>query len=233
MEVALRHLDDLLYCTFCLRSRVTEANESVCRDPYTQLLDHLRDVMALHFDLTSASQDLIEFLLGLDLLQTRDHLIQLFKFCCLSSTSPSPTYPDDTVGIITTTGHQSRFTDVILPCPSYMAGPVTICSVDSNSKKFSLPSASFGRTAFPLLAIHGHMLLTLEYLKSQVTAVLLSHRISRSKEVCVRSEEEDYAIDEFALKPPSNSKRKRMEKSASRSSSSSVVGESAHGASNF
>ena len=40
-EVALRHFD-LLYSIFCLRSWVTKANESACRDQYTDLLDHLR-----------------------------------------------------------------------------------------------------------------------------------------------------------------------------------------------
>ena len=85
--------------------------------------------------MTSATQDITEFLLGLDFLRTRDHLLFLFKLCCVSASTPSPIYPDITLGGITTAGHQSRFTDVILPCRSYVArvsGSVTLCSDDSN-----------------------------------------------------------------------------------------------------
>ena len=57
MEVALRHFD-LLYSSFCLRSWVTKANESICRDQYTQLLDHLRVCYGPDFDVTSTSQNL-------------------------------------------------------------------------------------------------------------------------------------------------------------------------------
>ena len=149
MEVALRRFE-LLYSTFCLRSWVTKANESACRDQYTQLLGHLRVCYGPNFDLSSTFQDLIDFLLGLDLLQSQDHLLYFFKLCCLCATTPNPSYTDVTAGSITTVKHKSRFTDGILPCQSYMAGKSgssTLCSGGSNLE-FSFLSASFGRTAF-------------------------------------------------------------------------------------
>ena len=127
MEVALRHFDQL-YRPFCLHSWVSNENESTCRDQYTPLLDHLRICFGPNFDVTSTFRDLIEFLMGLDFLQDREHLLYLFKQCCLSITSPRPTYPDVTIGSISTAGHQCRFTDVILPCQSCMAR-VSISSI--------------------------------------------------------------------------------------------------------
>ena len=60
MEIALRHFD-ILYSTFSLRSWVSSANESLCRDQYMQLLDHLRTTYDPDFDISSVSADLIEF----------------------------------------------------------------------------------------------------------------------------------------------------------------------------
>ena len=148
--MALRHFD-LLYSTFCLRSWVTEANESACRDQYTELLDHLRISYGSDYDLSNSSSELIDFLLNLEFLQTRGHLLYLCKLCCLCVTSPSPDYPDVIAGKISTVGRHSRFTDVILPCQSYMAGvsgSSTLCSDDSSLARFSLLSASFGQSAF-------------------------------------------------------------------------------------
>ena len=68
-KVALRHFD-IFYSTFCLTSWVTKANQSVSRDQYTQLLDHLRVCDGPNFGVTSTYQYLIEFLLGLDFLQS-------------------------------------------------------------------------------------------------------------------------------------------------------------------
>ena len=104
-EVALRHFD-LLYSTFCLRSWVTKAYESTCRDQYTELLDHLRICYGPDYDLSNSSPDLIDFLLGLEFLQSRDHLLYLFKLCCLCATTPSPDYPDVVAGKISTVGRQ-------------------------------------------------------------------------------------------------------------------------------
>ena len=149
-EVALRHFD-LLYSTFCLRSWVTEANESACRDQYTELLDHLRICYGSDYDLSNSSSDLIDFLIGLEFLQSRDHLLYLFKLCCLCATTPSPDYPDVVVGKISTVGRHDKFTDLILPCQSYItgvSGSSTLCSDDSSLAKFSVLSASFGQSAF-------------------------------------------------------------------------------------
>ena len=78
--ITLRHFD-LLYSTFCFHSWVTKANESACRDQYTELLDHLRICFGPDYDLSNSSSDLIDFLLGLEFLQSRDHLLYLFKLC--------------------------------------------------------------------------------------------------------------------------------------------------------
>ena len=150
MDVALKHFD-MLYSTFALRSWVSSANESLCRDQYMQLLDHLRTSYGPNFDLTSTSSDLIEFLVGLEFLQDRAHLFHLFKLCCLCATSVSPVFPGVTLGAVTTAGRQNRFTDVILPCQSYLANvrdSVAFCSNDDNLASFSLLSSSFGRSAF-------------------------------------------------------------------------------------
>ena len=149
MDVALKHFD-MLYNTFALRSWVPSANESLCRDQYMQLVDHLRTSYGTNFDLTSTSSDLIEFLVGLEFLQDRAHLFHLFKLCCLCATSVSSALPDVTFGTVTTAGRQNRFTDVI-PCQSYLANvrdSVSFCSNDDNLASFSLLSSSFGRSAF-------------------------------------------------------------------------------------
>ena len=134
MDVALKHLE-MRYSTFALRSWVPSANESLCRDQYMQLLDYLRTSFGPNFDLTGTSSDLIEFLVGLEFLQDRAHLFHLFKLCCLCATSVSPVFPDVTFGAVTTAGRQNRFTDVILPCQSYLANvrdSVAFCSNDDN-----------------------------------------------------------------------------------------------------
>ena len=106
MKVALRHFD-LLYRTFCLRSWVSKDNESTCPDKQTQLLDHFRIWYGSNCDVTSTSRHLIEFLMGLDFLQDREHLLYLFTLFCLSITSPGPTYPDARLGVF-----PQRFTRV-------------------------------------------------------------------------------------------------------------------------
>ena len=151
MDVALQHFD-VLYSTFALRSWVDDSNESLCRDQYIQLLDHLRTAYGPNFDITSVAADLIEFLMGLQLLHERSHLLYLFKLSCLCTTVTSPSYPDVVFGEVSTTGGQSRITDVILPCQSYMAnvtGSDVRCSDDFDLAKFSALTASFGRSAFP------------------------------------------------------------------------------------
>ena len=149
-EVAIR-LFDMLYSTFLLRSWVTAANESTCRDDYVELLDDLRSSYAPTFDITQGSRDLIDFLMNLEFMQTNSHLLHLIKLCCLRATSDSPNYPTVTMGTLSTSGFHSRSTDVILPCQSYLAGvpgSLACCSSYSNLNSFSLISASFGQSAF-------------------------------------------------------------------------------------
>ena len=234
IEVDLRHFD-LLYSTFRLRFWVTEANESACRDQYTELLDHLRIRYGIDYDLFNSSSDLIDFLIGLEFLQFRDHLLYLLKLCCLCITAPSPDYPDVVAGKISTVGRHDRFTDLILPCQSYMAGvsgSSTLCSDDSSLAKFSLLSASFGQSAFspgfdPWTYVDN-------FGRSRIYKSLLSSyrtALASPEKVPARSGVDDSVADESALKPPSSNKRRRLEKSGFRSSTSSVAGESAPGTS--
>ena len=55
LYVVLRHFD-ILYSTLSLCVCVTGANESLCRDQYMQLLDHLRTAYGPSFDITSVSK---------------------------------------------------------------------------------------------------------------------------------------------------------------------------------
>ena len=132
-EVCLRHFD-ILYCTFRRRSWVLAANEPTSRDQYIALLDYLRANYSADFEVTDAAQDLIEF-----------------KLCCLCITTVSPTYPAVKMGGISTSGHQGRFTDVILPGQCYLSnvpGSVHLCVDETNLIRFTQLSASFGQSAF-------------------------------------------------------------------------------------
>ena len=100
-DVALRHLG-MLYDNFLLRSWVTSANESACRDEYVELLDHLRAGYPPTFEVIHSSKDLIDFLANLEFMRTHKHLLHLFKLCCQCATSNSPCYPAVTVGTTST-----------------------------------------------------------------------------------------------------------------------------------
>ena len=133
--------DNLTYLTVPLRS-APGSNEPFCRDQYIQMLDHLRIAYGPNFEISSVAIDLIEFLIGLEFLHERSHLLDLFKLCCLCTTVTSPSYPIVTFGNVTTAEGQSRLTNVILPGQNFMAnvnGSVTLCSDGSNlAAKFSL-----------------------------------------------------------------------------------------------
>ena len=149
-EVALRRFD-VLFSTFQRRSWVSPANKSACRDYYVELLDYLRSIYSANFDVTEAAEDFINFLMSLEFLQTKEHLLYLFLLCCLCITTASPSHPGVVVGSIDTSGHRGRFTDVILQVQSYLSGvsgSVTFCENDVNLANCSLLSASFGRIAF-------------------------------------------------------------------------------------
>ena len=229
MDVALRHFD-ILYSTFPLRSWVLSTNESLCRDQYMQLLDHLRTAFGPSFDITSVAGDLIEFLSELEFLRDRSCLFYLFKLCCLCATSVSPTYPDVTFGTVSTARRQSRLTDVILPGQSYMANvrdSVAFCSDGSNLAKFIDLSSSFGRSAFApdydpwtYVDIFG---------RSKIyKSLLASYRVALSTPlkapVRVAPGDTSSVADTSAAKAPSSTKRRKMERRASRSSSASVIG---------
>ena len=146
--VALRHFG-LLYSTFQLRSWVTGPNEDTCRDEYLALLDYLRTNHSSEPSLITESAELIEFLMGLDFFQTHEHICYLFKLSCSCLTSVSPQYPAVVMGKVVTQGLQSRITDVVLPCQSYLSevpDSPALCCTDANLDKFSLLSGLFGQS---------------------------------------------------------------------------------------
>ena len=228
MDVALKHFD-MLYSTFALHSCVPSTNESLCRNQYMQLLGHLRTSYGPNFDLTSTSSDLIEFLVGLEFLQDRAHLFHLFKLCCLCATSVSSVFPDVTFGAVTTAGRQNRFTDVILPCQSYLANvrdSVAFCSNDDNLASFSLFSSSLGRSTFSedydpwtYVDTFGRSKIYKSLLASCRVALSAPEKIS----VHIDSGDASSVADDSAVKAPSSKKRRKMERKASRSSASSVT----------
>ena len=236
MEIALRHFD-ILYSTFSLRSWVSSANESLCRDQYMQLLDHLRTTYDPDFDISSVSADLIEFLSELEFLRNRSCLSYLFKLCCLCATTVSPTYPDVTFGTISTAGRHNRLTDVILPSQSYLANvrdAVAFCSDNGNLTKFIDFSSSFGRSAFA--SDYDPWTYVDNFGRSKIyKSLLASYRtaLSTPQKTLVRSAPEDQSsvADTSAVKAPSSTKRRKMERRASRASSSSTAGASEPGSS--
>ena len=236
MEIALRHFD-ILYSTFSLRSWVSSANESLCRDQYMQLLDHLRTTYDPDFDISSVSADLIEFLSELEFLRNRSCLSYLFKLCCLCATTVSPTYPDVTFGTISTAGRHNRLTDVILPSQSYVANvrdAVAFCSDNGNLTKFIDFSSSFGRSAFA--SDYDPWTYVDNFGRSKIyKSLLASYRtaLSTPQKTLVRSAPEDQSsvADTSAVKAPSSTKRRKMERRASRASSSSTAGASEPGSS--
>ena len=152
IEVALRHFD-LLYDTFLRRSLVTAANQVACRDEYVSLLDYLRANYSPDFVVTDLARYLMDFMINLEILQSRRLLIYLFKLSCWCITAVSPQYPSVSAGRFDTSGFCDRFTDVVLPSQSYLSavpGAVPYCSSDAQLANFSLLTASFGQTAFSL-----------------------------------------------------------------------------------
>ena len=150
VEVALRHFE-VLSSTFQLRSWVTSSNEATCRDEYIKLLDTLRTNYPSDFDITSLSPDVIEFLIVLEFFHPHDHLLYLFRLCCLCMTTVFPQNPAVVMGRIDTTSLRGRLADLILPCQRYLSGVpnlLSFCCEESSLEKISLLSASFGQSAF-------------------------------------------------------------------------------------
>ena len=212
-EVGLRHFD-LLYATFQHRSWVTADNEGACREEYIALLDHLRVNYPSDFDLLENSKDLIDCLMGLDFFQTHEHLLYLFKLCCLCLTSSSPQYPPVLFGSVDTTGYRGRFTDLILPCQSYLSavpGSITSCVTDANLDKFSRLSASFEQSAFAAdydpwtyVDVFGRS----RIYKSMLTSYKLVTSISVARSVRLEERSVSSVPDESALTFPSKLRKK-------------------------
>ena len=236
-EVALQHFD-ILYSTFLLRSWVTTTNESTCRDEYVGLLDYLRNNYASDFDVTQHFHDLIDFLVSLEYMQTHSHLMHLFKLCCLCATSCSPDYPVVSMGTLSTSGFQSRSVDVVLPVQSYLSGvsgSLASCVTDHSLNVFSLLSGSFGRSAFSLsydpwtyVDVFGRGKIYKSLISTYRTA--LSESVERVRGL----DNPNVSVmgDTPAVQPPSGTKRRRMERSSSRSRASSVSKEPTTSSSN-
>ena len=235
-EVALRHFD-LLYRTFQLRSWVSSANESACRDEYVELLDQLKASSLPSFDVSQGSPDLIDFLVNLDFMQEHSHLMYLFKLSCLCITSESPQYPAVSIGPISTSNCQSRLVDVVLPAQSYLSGvpdSTAFCTNDSSLAKFSLLSASFSQSASS--ASYDPWTFVDDFGRNKIYKTLVASYRSALSGVGERTGSLDdtgsYSVGEMpVVAPPSDRKRRRMEKSSSRSRASSVVEESPVGTS--
>ena len=235
-DVALRRFD-MLYNTFLLRSWVTVTNKSVCRDEYLALLDHLHSTNPSSFESTDSSKDLIDFLINLDFVQTHQHLLHLFKLCCLCVTSVSPNYPAVTMGSISTSGYQSRFTDVILPCQSYLSSvsdSVAFCSNDANLNSFSLLSTSFGQSAFS--PTYDPWTYVDAFGRGKIYKALgSSYRSAMSEPMDKTNVPAGHNLstmgDSLAVRFLTKRKRRKMERSSSGSRASSVVNESVPGTS--
>ena len=227
-EVALRHFG-ILYSTFQLRSWITGPNEAACRDEYLALLDYLRTYHSSNPILTDDSGDLIEFLMGLDFLQTHEHLYYFFKLSCLCLTSVSPRYPAVVMGMVDTQGLQSRIADVVLPCQSYLSevsDSLAPCCTDVSLEKFSLLSSSFGQSG--LCSDYDPWTYVDNFGRSSIyKSFMSSHRsvLSGAETSCkdVTAADVPSVRDAPAIRLPSDTKRRRMERSQSRSRSSSVV----------
>ena len=228
-EVALRHFGILYSVAIKLRSWVTGPNEAACRDEYLALLDYLRTYHSSNPSLTDDSCDLIEFLMGLDFLQTHEHLNYLFKLSCLCLTSVSPRYPAVVMGKVDTQGLQSRISDVVLPRQSYLSevsDSLALCCTDVSLEKFSMLSSSFGQSGlcsdFDLWTYvdnFGRSSIYKSFMSSYRS--VLSGAGTNCKDVTAA--DVPSVRDAPAFRLPSDTQRRRMERSQSRSKSSSVV----------
>ena len=148
----------------------------------------------------------------------------------MCATTVSPTYPDVTFGTVSTAGRHSRLTDVILPVQSYMSNvrdAVSFCSGDRNLTRFIDFPSSFERSAFAPDFDPWSYVDT--FGRSKIyKSLLASYRVALSspQKALVRIAPDDVhsVADTSAVKAPSSTKRRKMERRASRSSSSSAVG---------
>ena len=235
LETALKHFN-LLYQVFSLNLWVSVENEDACRDEYLELRDYLRATYPASFDVTS-SGDLIDFLLGLDFLQSRQHLLYLFKLCCLCVTGPGDVFPAVILGQIDTSNYRGRLTDVILPSQSFVSNvpdSISYCSSDSSLLKFSQLSADFGRKAF-MENYDPWIEMDLFGRASIYKSLLASYKsMLAGPAATVQQPDSDgnsTVVDAAAVNVPSRLQRKRQFASGPGSGSSSVVEEPTEGSS--
>ena len=161
--------------------------------------------------------------------QEHEHIRYLFKLSCLCLTSVSPQYPAVFMGSIDTKGFQSRVADVILPYQSYsseVTDSLGLRCTDANLGIFSLLSASFGQSGFS--PDYDPWTYVDNFGRSSIyKSFVSSHRsVLSGAEAYIKSVapvDTSSVKDVSAVKLPSDSKRRRMDKSQSRSRSSSVV----------
>ena len=176
--------------------------------------------------------------MSLEYMQNHVHLVHLFKLCCLCATSCSPDYPFVSMGTPSTTGFQSRSTDVVLPAQSYLSGvseSLAYCVTDRKLNDFSLLSASFGRSAFSPEYdpwTHVDVFGRGKIFKSLVSTYRTAYSDSAEQMRGLDNPNVSIMGDTPAVQPPSDTKRRRMERSSSRSRASFVTKELAPSSSN-
>ena len=169
-------------------------------------------------------------------MQSHNHLIQLFKLCCICATSCSPDHPFVSMGTLSTSGFQSRSIDVVLLSQSYLSGvsgALAHCVTDHSLNDFSLLSASFGQSAFSP-AYDAWTYVDVFGRGKNYKSLISTYRtaLSDSAERVMDNLNASIMGDTLAVQPPSDTKRRRMERSSSRSRASSVVKEPTTSSSN-
>ena len=237
-EVGLKHFNSL-YRVFLLSSWVTAENEGACRDEYLELVDYLQSTYPASFDVTTQARDLIDFLIGLDFLQSRAHLLYLFKLCCLCVTECGDDFPVISSGEISTSDYRSRLSDVILPGQSYLSkvpDSVAYCCSEASLSSFSLLSAGFGRKAFAADYdpwVHVDTFGRAAIYKSLMSSYKRVLAGPKTAPVPPDSDGASTVVDAAAVNVPSKLKRKRQSGGQPGSASSSDIGEPRPGSSKF
>ena len=192
---------------------MTAASESTCRNEYVELLNHLCVSYAPTFYVPQSSRDLIEFSMNHEFMLTRRYIFHLSKLRCSMCHIKLPQ--------LSSSYKESYLSDA--------PGSLACCSSDSSLKSFSLLSASFGQSAFSPTydpwtyvdvfdrgRIYKSLISTYRKALSSPT-----ERVRGLASLHVSTVE-----DKPASRPPSDSKRRRMEMGFSRSRASSVTRES-------
>ena len=167
------------------------------------------------------------------------NLCNLISICStywsIIATSISPSYPAVAMWSINTSGHQSRFTDDILLCQSYLSsvpGSIAFCSNENNLNSFSLLSTSFGQSAFS--PTYDPWTYVDAFGRGKIYKSLVSaNRSAVSESLDRASIPPGQDVSAMGISPavrfPSEWERRKMERASSGSRSSSVVNESIGG----